>query len=239
MKTENLFTRLPLAVMLLGLAFVLIGCSDNDDETDPVMVSYRITVDNLSNGQPLTPLAVVLHENGYLPWSEGEVVTVGMEMLAEGGDPSAFLAEAADHAEVRLTAASSNGPFGPGASESVTISVEENAALQMSLASMLANTNDAYTGVSGLVIGDLAAGETRIVLAPALDAGTEENSEAMGSIPGPADSGEGFNAVRESNSVVTVHPGVLSLDDGLSTSVLTEAHRWLNPVSRIQVERIQ
>ena len=87
---------------------------------------------------------------------------------------------------------------------------------------MLVNTNDAFSGINAMELDQLESGHTRVVYSYALDAGTEANSELAGTIPGPADGGEGFNAIRDDvTSVVTSHAGVVSQDDGHATSVLT------------------
>ena len=71
------------------------------------------------------------------------------------------------------------------------------------------------------------------------DAGTEVNSEAAGTMPGPADGGEGFNATRTDTGYVAMHPGVVTVDDGLTNSVLTVQHKFDNPAVRIMVTRIE
>lgn len=239
MNFSNLKTHSTLAAILAGLV-LLSACSDDDNDNKKTpTASYKITVDNLTNGQPMTPLGVIVHGAGYMPWQEGSSASTGLEMLAEGGDPGAFLSEADANTEVSATMASENGPFLSGTSESVTVTVEEDTSLLLSLATMLANTNDAFTGVNSVRIGNMVTGDTMTIMAPALDAGTEVNSEAMGTIPGPADSGEGFNAARESSDIVTIHRGIVSLDDGLITSVLREGQRWQNPVARVTIERVE
>ncbi|WP_277750232.1 spondin domain-containing protein [Pseudoalteromonas sp. PS5] len=74
----------------------------------------------------------------------------------------------------------------------------------------------------------------------AYDAGTELNTEAQGSIPGPADGGEGFNVERNDNqNMVTMHSGVVGNDDGLTSSTLTSIHKFDNPLLAITIERIK
>ncbi len=55
----------------------------------------------------------------------------------------------------------------------------------------------------------------------------------MGTIPEPADSSTGFDALRDDVDFVTYHSGVVSADDGLSSSVLTQAHRFDNPAVKL------
>ena len=125
--------------------------------------------------------------------------------------------------------------------ESVTLTVDESdlGTLSLSLATMLVNTNDAFTGVNSTDLSGLAVGETVSMRAIAYDAGTEADSEGPGTIPGPADGGEGFNAARDDEADrVSMHPGVLSAADGLATSVLTEQHRFDNSVASISITRV-
>ena len=70
------------------------------------------------------------------------------------------------------------------------------------------------------------------------DAGTEANSESAGTVP--AQGGEGFNAVRDdSKGAVRLHSGVVSADDGLSTSSLKSINRFDNPTAKVVIKRIQ
>ena len=222
------------AACIASTVLALSACKHDDDEA-----TYDITVYNLTNGQPFTPLGVVIHKPGYTPWQLGNAVSNGLEILAESGDPSSFLSEADANSAVRKSTSSTNGPFGPGSSESVTITVDHSSKLKLSLASMLANTNDAFTGVSNWHIGGLEKGESISTMTSAFDAGTESNTEAAATIPGPAGGGEGYNAAREPLDKLTVHAGVVTADDGLATSALDESHRWLGQVAKVIVTRTQ
>jgi hypothetical protein len=102
---------------------------------------------------------------------------------------------------------------------------------------MLVNTNDAFTGVNGLPIGDLSVGESKIYLSQPWDAGTESNTETAATIPGPAGGGEGFNPVRDDRDYIATHPGVVTGDDGLASSILDESHRFIGPVVKFVVTR--
>jgi len=237
--------RLPsyLAISFISTGLLtLSGCFHDEDDDDmdmAVQATYQVTVYNLTNGQPFTPLGVVVHESGYMPWQLGEAVSIGLETLAEAGDPSGFLTEADADAAVAISASSSGGPFGPGSSKMVSITVDHSASLQLSVASMLANTNDAFTGVRNWDIGDLAVGDSVSTMAHVFDAGTETNAETMGTMPGPAANGEGFNVARELLNKLPIHGGVVTMDDGLTTSALDESHRWLGQAAKVVVTRMQ
>jgi len=235
---------IPKNIMLsvaISLSLGLSACGNDDDPmsiTKPVDATYRVTVTNLTNGQPLTPLAVVIHESGYDSWKLGAPASPGLEVLAESGNPADFLAESMANNKVIDSAASNNGPFGPGAQESVNMTVTYSAGMQLSIAAMLANTNDAFTGVKNWTIGGLAVGESATILAMVYDAGTEKNTETSATMPGPAAGGEGFNSTRDDIiDVITIHSGVVSTDDGLTGSALNESHRWQNKAAKIVVQR--
>jgi hypothetical protein len=231
---------------LLALPLGLSACGDDEVEVvrevevivevpapvpTPVDVSYEVTVTNLTNAQPLSPIAVVLHPSGNL-WSIGDVPSVELERMAEGGDNSGLLA-------LGMAASSGAGAIGPGSSETVSVTVQDVTDAKLSVTTMLVNTNDAFSGLNAWSLANLAVGESWITTAGVYDAGTEVNSEAAGTMPGPADGGEGFNAMRSDTGFVAMHPGVVSSDDGLSSSVLSVQHRFDNPAVRIMVTRVE
>jgi len=237
--------------------FLLILCSalfvqacDNNSSTPappppppppppPAMASFDVTVTNLTNGQPLSPVAVIAHNDGYAVFAIGAPATVGLEMLAEGGDNAMLLGDADADAAV-LATASGAAPIAPAGSETVTITVPESdlPGLLISVDMMLGNTNDAFTGVNGIDVSGLATGDTWTGRGSAYDAGTEANTEAAGDVPGPAAGGEGFNAARDDRlDAVTMHGGIVSQDDGLATSALTGQQRFDNPVMMVRIER--
>lgn len=238
-KTNTIFT------LLLGISLAMLGGCFHDDD-DPVtpapaaMVTYSITVTNITNGQPLTPLGVIAHYSNYQPWQAGSAASVGLEMLAESGDPSVFLSEAQTSADVLGSVASANGPFGPGAFETVMLTTLAASDLEITVAAMLANTNDAFAGAKNVLVGDLAVGQSRTLLAHVYDAGTELNTETAGTMPGPAAGGEGFNALRDdTGNFISVHAGVLTSDDGLISSALNESHRWQGPAAKVVITRMR
>ena len=233
-------TQIVKMALLLAFAIPLSACfHDDDDDMMPSMATYEVTVFNATNNQPLTPVAVIAHQQNFNAWQTGSAATTGLEMLAESGDPSQLLADADMDTNVTATAASSSGPFGPGSAQTVMIETMADSNLQLSIATMLANTNDAFTGVTHVTVGDMAMGESLSMMAKVYDAGTEANSESAATIPGPAGNGEGFNATRDDTDFVSIHAGVITFDDGLMTSALNEDHRWLGPAAKISITRVQ
>ncbi|QWV04622.1 spondin domain-containing protein [Pseudoalteromonas shioyasakiensis] len=228
-----------LIILVLSASLAACGDSDNDEVevTDPVMpvMSYEFTVQvtNLTNAQPLSPIAAIAHSEGML-WQIGEPASAALELMAEGGDNSELLAT-----DFAMASSSAESPLPPGEQVTLMLSTEQLDSLKISLATMLVNTNDAFTGLNAIDVSSLAVNESLSRTSFAYDAGTEANSEAQGTIPGPADSGEGYNEMRDDINRVAMHPGVVSQDDGLTNSVLTSQHKFDNPVARIKITRTQ
>jgi len=239
--------RRTLRLLLLLSGSYLVSACDNDNAAPapaapaapPAMASFNVTVLNMTNAQPLSPVAVIAHQDGYSFFSIGSTATVGLEEMEEGGDDSAFLAEADADAMVTVTASGAM-PIGPGASEVVTVDLLESElpGTRISVATMLVNTNDAFSGLDAILVDSMAVGELLRFRSIAYDAGTEADSEQATAIPGPAGGGEGFNAARDDQAdQVSMHSGVVSRDDGFATSDLTEQHRFDNPVAQILIVR--
>ena len=240
-----------LRLLLAGCVAIVAAACDSDSNggavvppppppPPPAMASFAVTVTNLTNGQPMSPVAVIAHQTGYAIFTVGAAATAGLETLAEGGDNSALIAEADADAQV-TTSASGAAPIGPAGSETITVDVLQSnlPGLNISVSTMLVNTNDAITGLNGASVADMMAGDSLSWRTIAYDSGTEANTESAAHIPGPAGGGEGFNAARDDLADrVAMHTGVVSQDDGFAASDLTGQHRFDNPVAQVSIERI-
>ena len=227
-------------LMIIALAASLAACSDSNDNDDDVLptpepVSYTFTVQmsNLTAGQPFSPIAVIAHNEGKL-WEIGKPASAALELMAEGGDNSVLL-----QFDSAIANVSSEVPVAPGAETTLTITTDSIEALKLSLSTMMVNTNDGFTGLNAIDVSSLAVDQTLTHFTFAYDAGTESNSEASGTIPGPADSGEGFNEIRDDVNVIAMHPGVVSQQDGLTNSVLSSEHKFDNPLAKVVITRTQ
>lgn len=231
------FSKIAIATVA---ALSLAACGDDDNNT-PVdtSVEYEFTFTNLTNGQPISPPAVLLHDSGQI-WTVGDMASTALELLAESGDSTELVASSwVDNSFV------SEGPALPGTSANVTVSYASiDDVNYFSFASMLGNTNDAFTGLNKIDLSELAIDESLNYRTPAYDAGTEANSETAATIPGPASGdadgenrGEAYNSDRDDVDMVTMHGGVVTQDDGLTTSVLTYQQKFDNPVMSVTITR--
>lgn len=231
------------AVTLLAVS----ACSDSDNlpstsnpQPSPASKEYVVTVTNLTAAQPFSPPNLVIHdENTYL-WKQGVAASVALEKVAEGGDGSDL--SSLNGVTQVFTA---DAPLPPGEKKEYTLKVLDTQNGYLSAVTMLVNTNDAFTGMQRVPIMGMQLNETRHARIFAYDAGTEVNTEASGTMPGPADNGVGFVAERPDGTaasnfeqnLVHVHPGVISNADGLTTSVLAYSHKFDTPVVDIRVKR--
>ncbi len=243
MKTQTNKSILGLA-LCSALMLSACGSSDttkvenNNPNTEDMMeevvaknYEYKIDIINLTHSQPLSPIAVALHADGKL-WNIGEPASNALEVLAESGDNSALLASLDN-------GVSTEGVLMPGNKASINVAIKDNDSALLSIASMLVNTNDAFVGLNAMSLSTLSVGESVKLFAYTYDSGTEGNSESTGTIPGPADGGQGYDEARDDVNFVAMHPGVVSSDDGLSTSVLTQDHKFDNPSVQFIVSRIE
>ncbi len=228
-------------IAITSCLLLLSACGSDNNSVDeppppppvPAEYTYAITVTNLTYGQPLSPLAVVLHNDSKM-WMVGESSSMALEKLAEGGDNSDFIADSN-----AIASNSGDGPVAPGLASTVEVSTTDRNATFFTAATMLVNTNDAFAGLTRVDISTMAIDDIKSWNLNVYDSGTEANSEAMGSIPGPADGGTGFDTIRDDVDFVGYHSGVVSQDDGLSSSVLTQAHRFDNPAIKLTITRIK
>jgi hypothetical protein len=259
MTHSSRFTA-PLATMAAALLLAACSGGSNSDpaattpvtppvSTAPTTATYEVTLVNLTAGQPLSPMVVVAHNDGFALFNVGEAASVGLEHLAEAGESAPLAALANDSKSVYTSGVAPGGPLVPGAGNkamvTLTVPVASLPTLKLSMASMLGNTNDGFAGLAGESLAKLDVGATLTTRLLSYDAGTEANTESADTLPGPAAAGvsgkhEGFNATRDDVvNTVHLHPGVVSKDDGLPKSALTQAQRWDNPVALLSIKRTQ
>jgi len=206
---------------------------DDDDDNDmqeETTREFSVKVINLTNNQPFSPITGLLHGSSYQPYSLGTSASSALETLAESGDNSAFLS----NANVDNSAAGS-GILAPGANETIMLESDDDK-IRLSLLTMLVNTNDGFAAIEGVDISGLEKNESLMLHAKVYDAGTEANSEAAADVPGQM--GEGFNMTRDDRDFVSVHSGIVSMEDGLTTSALDSSHRFDNPGAKVIITRI-
>ena len=228
-------------------AAVLTAC-DSSTTSVPVeadMAEFEVRVSNLTNAQPLSPVALIAHRDGFNAFVDGQAASEGIERMAEGGDNSMLLTEAQD-AQQYISSVSTSGPVPPRSQANaltLSVPVDQLDDVQLTMATMLVRTNDAFTAINAMSLVGMAVNQQRVVETPVWDAGTEENTETAATMPGPGFGGEGYNASRLGDiDRVRFHQGVVtsaSAISGLVTSDLGEAHRFDNPAAKVVITRVR
>ncbi len=206
---------------------------------------FDVTVENLTNGQPLTPVLVVAHDPAISAWTVGEAAPIGVQELAENGNGvplagffTSRLSQASDGTIGSGPLVPAADPGGSGFSSSETFGIHARATDVITLASMLICTNDGFAGLNGAALpGD---GETVVYELFAYDAGTETNTEDFADIVPPCqgligvgsdDPGTGeTNPDLAEGGVIAAHPGIVGGVD-LDPAV----HGWTDPVARVTI----
>lgn len=213
------------------------------DLPDAARRTYKVTLENLTTGQPFSPGVVATHTNKVSVFQVGQHASEGIRLIAEDGDPSRAVADlsgAPGIFDVRAVPQPTHRIGGPGASTQV---VEIDAAAnanRLSLAVMLICTNDGFTGVDSIALPGGFKAESYV--AAGYDAGTEANNQLFTHIVDPCSvigplsvAPDGQNLRVPLRSVIAHHlniqPGVGDLVAGL--------HGWTNPVARITVQRMK
>ena len=193
--------------------------------------AYKITVTNLTPGQPFAPILAVSHRSGLSFFKVGEAPSDELAMLAEAGNGNPMAATLLATQGVRDAKVSTGGLTFPGTSSSLTISVSKGTD-HVSVAAMLGATNDAFFAVTDVALpkGRRAA----VYQADAYDAGSETNDELCSTVPGCGGGSAGYSPDDTGEGFVHIHNGIHGIGD-LNAAEMD----WRNPVAQIVIERIR
>jgi hypothetical protein len=195
--------------------------------------TYEVTVENLTpatvpgGSQPFSPPILASHNPGIRIYRVGGYASDEMIRIAEEGDAGPLAARLGGSRKVHAVV-TGDTPIGPG--RSATYQIEAGHAFsRLSVAFMLVNTNDGFSGVDRLW---LPAGGSVSYHLKAYDAGSEQNTELTSDIPGPCcgSHDHGPDEMRR----IRHHPGITGAGD-LSVS----DYGWSDPAARLTVTRIK
>lgn len=195
--------------------------------------TYRVTVTNLTAGQPMTPFVVAAHSGSTSIFRSGTAASPGLQAVAENGMVPVLVAELEGNDRVGAVSVAGMAPVAPGQSVSTEITVTPGAR-KISLAGMLICTNDGFAALNAAQVN--ASGKTQTAYGLAYDAGTEINTEDYDDLVPPCD-GAGQSGMTNpdlaENGVVHHHAGILGIAD-LTPGV----HGWSGPVIKVVIEPI-
>lgn len=198
--------------------------------------NYTVTIENLTDGQYLTPANFAAHGSDVNVWRRGQAASAGVQAVAENGGVDVLAAElqaALDDTGLGVStvgAPGAAGPVAPGEAVSFDISTDQR---KFSIVSMIICTNDGFAGLDSRNLPRWDGAE-RTFYVRAYDAGTEVNTELRADLVGAPFCGEGAGSGESNpdlaeNGVIKPHRtllGVGDIDAGLD---------WNGPVAKITV----
>jgi len=208
---------------------------------------YKVTITNLTSGQPFTPPVLATHSKRTGIFSLAEDASEGVQAIAENGNSMLLVAALAGDVHVYdvvegtapLIPASNPGGAPFESSATYTISTHRNARY-LSIVSMLICTNDGFTGIDTVALPS----RKRTVYSVAYDARTEQNTEDFADMVPPCqgligvssdDMGTGeTNPLLSEEGFVIPHAGINGGAD-----LDRQVHNWGDPVAMIEIERIR
>lgn len=210
--------------------------------------TYEITIQNDTEGQPLTPPVVATHRGRNAIFTVGRPASEQVKEIAENGNNAPLVSalnangRVSDVYEGAAPLVPDALPGGASFDDSVTFTIEaDRGHRRVSWQSMLICSNDGFTGLNSLRL-PRGVGHSIVASTQAYDAGTEANTEDFGDIVPPCqglsgvtgDPGTGTSdPALATNSRISHHPGITGRRD-----LLTDVHGFTNPVATVTVTRV-
>ncbi|WP_396611994.1 spondin domain-containing protein [Haloferax sp. S1W] len=255
--TPQTTRRTVLGLTGAGIATALAGCLGETTipgqnaigNSDQSARTYRVTVANLTNGQPFTPPAVVAHKASTELFAVGDPASDEIQEVAENGNLGPLTEFAENSGDVRGVAVGGAPPVPtelPASAQfpyTTTLELETDASgAFLSFVSMLIGTNDGFTGLDTVPLPD-RVNESRSYFASSYDAGTEMNTEMYEDMVPPAQALYGIDGGVDGtgmsdpdlaeDGVIMPHGGITG-DGDLDPAI----YGWDDPAALVQVERI-
>lgn len=245
-----------LGATALATGGTIVGAQEDDSDdggddggTGGSANTFRVTVTNLTSGQPFTPPAVALHSADVEVFSVGETANEAVQQLAENGnlDPLVTLVEdtpeiyAAGVGDAPLVPSGDPGDTGNPYFASFDVEADP-AATHLTFLSMLIATNDGFVGLDTVALPE-AVNESKTLHADAYDAGTEENTEVWTDMAPPGreliSGGPPAAGTTESDPELA-EDGVIHPHSGISGDgdLDVETYGWDEPAGVVHVEKI-
>jgi len=209
--------------------------------------TYKVTITNLTAGQPFTPPVLVTHTRRTSIFTVGEPSSKQIQAIAENGNNMPLLEALDDDTQVRHVVEGTaplvpaNDPGGTGMASSATFKITTHGRARfLSFASMLICTNDGFTGLDSIKLPN----HRKTVYSVAYDARSETNTENFADMVPPCQGligvssdapGTGMsNPTLAEKGIVIPHAGINGGFD-----LLPEVHGWSDPVAKIEIERVR
>jgi hypothetical protein len=235
-----------LIALVVGFAF---PATARSPRSQALPSAFKVTITNLTDGQPLTPPVAALHRRPVDVFTVGRPASFEVKEIAENGNNAPLLTVLGSSRGVADFAEGAGGPLVPPGTpgdatfdQSVEFELTSAPGTRfLSVVAMLICTNDGFSGADSLPL-PRSVGQVTTHLADSYDAGTEANTEdfrdmvppcqdLIGVTGGPG-TGQSDPALAQ-NSVIQHHPGISGRRD-----LLPEVHGWTDPVMKIEIEAL-
>lgn len=215
----------PLFVGCILSAAVLAATNSSADDD---MITYKVTVTNLTPGQPFAPIMAASHRAGMSFFAVGQPPSDELAMLAEAGNGKPMAAKLLATPGVSDAQVSTTGLTFPGKTTTMMITAKRGTE-NVSVGAMLGATNDAFFAIADM---DLPKGrQTVTYMANAYDAGSEDNDELASTVAGAG--GEGYSPTNFGEGFVHIHNGIHGIG-----ALPANIRDWRNPVAEVVIERM-
>ena len=209
--------------------------------------SYKVEIQNLTQGIYFTPLLVAAHNTELALFQAGMPASSSLQKVAEGGDISGYVSEFTTSGAMVVQNPAA-GLLGPGAKVMVDLGKLDEQHRHLSITGMILPSNDGFVALNKMPLPSMPGTYTYMV--NAYDAGTEANDEIRGGgapgvpgmpVPPPLESkvGTGGTGIVGASieGFVHIHRGALgdTTMTGGTSDINAASQRWLNPVGRITV----
>jgi hypothetical protein len=237
-STRKLLVGVGVLAALALTAVAPAGYGSGDD-----LETYRVTLQNLTTGQPFSPPVAATHRKSMRMFRVGGFASDELAAIAQGGNEvpmfnlfngSPKVTQAVDIGVPVMT----SGKVG----DTVTFEISARNGDRLSLATMLICTNDGFLGLDSV---KLPEDESKTFMVNGYDAGRENNTEisphivdpcsALGPTPLPGDPDgnleSGPGVTTDPPQRIQHHPNITGVGE-LSVSL----HGWTDPVAKVTVE---
>lgn len=233
-----------IAVILLGLPLIFSGGAVAAHD-DAAFVTYAVTLENLTNGQPFSPPVAATHRQAIHMFQVGHLASDQLAAIAQDGNEVPMFnlfngaAKVTEAVDIGKPLSPKNGMNIATVPTAVTFHIKAARGDRFSLATMLICTNDGFLGLDAV---KLPKRGTETFLLNGYDAGREQNTEKSADIVdpcsalGPVKLAGDPNGNRDAAVATTPaqpiqhHPGITGAGD-LSVAL----HGWRDPVAKVTI----
>lgn len=245
MKQKSKITSV-FAIAVFAAIFAVIGLAETPETHAEISNTYKVTVTNITPGQPITPPVLVTHSKDVNLFEVGQEASYEISQLAENGNFEPLVAKLSEMqgvghivtGEAPLVPGNDPGETGLSYSETFIIPTDPQKRY-LSFASMLVCTNDGFAGVDSVWLPY----HKKVVYAKAYDARTEKNTEDFANMVPPCQGAIGISSGEDGtgasdpnlaeNGIVIPHTGIFGGED-----LLPSVHGWNGPVVKLEIERV-